>query len=101
LPAVQLNCSVKPLTEKDGKRTYLVNFENPSSSLAFSVNPKVLLKEKGEPLLPIYWEDNYFPLLPKEKREVKVEFYNKDFQGDQLLLKIEGWNIIPQEIDMK
>lgn len=101
LPSVQLNCSVKSLTENNGKLTLVSDFENPSSTLAFSVNPKILMKDSGDPVLPIYWEDNYFSLLPNEKREVKVEFYKKDFRGDPLLLVIEGWNIIPEMLNIK
>jgi hypothetical protein len=32
--------------------------------------------------------------MPKEKRKVKVEFNAKDMDGEDPVLRIDGWNII-------
>ncbi len=54
-----------------GKWTAVIEIENPSSSLAFSVNPKIIRRDSKELVLPVFWEDNYFSLLPKEKRDAE------------------------------
>jgi len=54
-----------------------------------------------EPVLPVFWEDNYFSLLPKEKRVVRVEFEQKDLNGEKPLLKVEGWNVNAVEKEIK
>ena len=48
----------------------VIEIENPSASLAFSVNPKIIKKNSKDLVLPVFWEDNYFSLLPKEKNGV-------------------------------
>ncbi len=100
LPQVHLKCAVKSSSTNEGKCTLLVGLENLSSNLAFSINPKLLSGKTNKPVLPVFWEDNYFSLLPNEKRDVQVEFYQKDYKGD-VLLKLEGWNVIPQCINVK
>jgi exo-1,4-beta-D-glucosaminidase len=85
----------------DGKRlTLTIELENPSSSLAFSVNPKIIKNKSKDLLLPVFWDDNYFSLLPKEKRTLDVRFNLNKLDGESPVLKIEGWNITPvmQEI---
>jgi exo-1,4-beta-D-glucosaminidase len=95
LPKVDLNYTVSPLQKTDGKYTLTFDVENSSSALAFSVNPKILKDVSGDLVTPVFWEDNYFSLLPKEKRRLKVQFDAKDLGGEKPVLKIDGWNINP------
>ena len=101
LPKVQLNYSVTALKCENGKCTATVEVENPSNALAFSVNPKILKDKSRDMVLPVFWEDNYFSLLPKEKRSVNVRFNNADLNGESPVLVIDGWNIIQTEKEMK
>jgi len=94
LPQVNLKCSVSTLKKTGGKCILTLEIENPSTSLAFSINPKIIKSSSKEMVLPVFWEDNYFSLLPKEKRIMKVEFNTRDLNGEEPLLKIDGWNII-------
>jgi len=77
------------------------NFENPGTGLAFAVNPKILKLSSKDPVLPVFWEDNYISLLPNEKRMVQVEFTLKDLGGEKPLLKVDGWNVIAIEKEIK
>ena len=93
LPEVNVNISVSPL-QKNGKICTLeLTVENPSSSLAFFLNPKILKSTSKDLVLPVFWEDNYFSLLPGEKRTLKVEFSADNLDGEKPLLQITGWNI--------
>jgi hypothetical protein len=38
-------------------------------------------------------EDNYFSLLPGEKREVKATYKAKDLAGTAPVVQVDGWNI--------
>ena len=97
LPEVTLNISASPL-QKAGKTNKLdLTIENPSSSLAFFINPKILKSTSKDLVLPVFWEDNYFSLLPGEKRTIKVEFNIENLDGEKPLLKVEGWNTKPYE----
>jgi hypothetical protein len=95
LPQVNLKCSVSTLKKTGGKCILTLEIENPSTSLAFSINLKIIKSSSKEMVLPVFWEDNYFSLLPNEKRIMKVEFNTRDLNGEEPLLKIDGWNIIP------
>jgi exo-1,4-beta-D-glucosaminidase len=44
--------------------------ENPSKSMAFMVWLRLTPRKGGEDVAPIFWEDNYFSLLPEEKKEL-------------------------------
>jgi exo-1,4-beta-D-glucosaminidase len=80
--------------KKDGNKSILtLNIENPSSTLAFSVNPKIIRGNSRDLVTPIFWEDNYFSMLPGEKRTISVQFDPKQLDGEDPMLEIEGWNI--------
>jgi len=88
--------------QKEGGRCNLtVTIENRGTTLAFAVNPKILNLKTKEPVLPVFWEDNYISLLPKEKRVLQVHFDLKDLNGDKPLLKVEGWNVKATEKEIK
>ncbi len=97
LPEVILNVTATSV-EKDGNTCSLdVTVENPSSSLAFFVNPKIIKSDSKDLVLPVFWEDNYFSLLPGEKRTIKVHFNAEDLDEENPLLQVQGWNIKPSE----
>ena len=101
LPEVKINYTASALQKESGKYTMTVDFENTTSTLAFFVNPKILKKSSKLMVLPVFWSDNYFSLLPKEKKQVKVEFTEKDLAGDTPILVIDGWNIKHEETEVK
>jgi len=49
-------------------------------------------------VLPTFYEDNYFSLLPGERRTVSIEFTQSSFAGEPLALTVGGWNLVPQKI---
>ncbi len=67
--------------------------ENPSSSLAFMVHLRVAKARDGEDVVPIFWDDNYFSLLPGEKRQVGARFEAAKAGGGDLVLTVDGWNV--------
>jgi exo-1,4-beta-D-glucosaminidase len=79
---------------KDGSTTkVLVTIENPSPNLAFMVEVRVVRGATGETVLPIYLDDNFITLLPKEKREISGLFATDDLSGHRPLIKVRGWNV--------
>jgi exo-1,4-beta-D-glucosaminidase len=94
LPKVSLKVSSARET-KGGEGAMRVSVSNPGPNLAFAVHLKITKGRGGEELLPIYWEDNYFPLLPGEKREVRVTFREADLQGAKPFVEVDGWNVAP------
>jgi beta-mannosidase len=82
---------------ESGEFTATVDIENPSDGLGFFVNLVLLNGAKGEEALPTYWSDNYFSLLPGERKTVTAMVRNEDLSATPHL-SIEGWNIVPDEL---
>jgi len=69
--------------------------ENKSNSVAFMVHPRLTRGKGGEEVTPVFWSDNYFSLLPGEKKSVSVRFDSDEFHGATPELVVEGWNVGP------
>ena len=69
LPAVELEASSR--TEVKGDTVLLrTTVKNPSDRLAFFVHLAATKGPHGDEIVPVFWEDNYFSLLPGESKEV-------------------------------
>jgi exo-1,4-beta-D-glucosaminidase len=53
----------------------------------------VLNPETMQPVLPIFWDDNYVTLLPGEERTYDAKFFLSDFNGEKPVLEVRGWNV--------
>ena len=49
-------------------------------------------------VLPVYYQDNYFSLLPHETRKVSVQFDEASLGDAKPLLLLQGWNVPPQKL---
>jgi exo-1,4-beta-D-glucosaminidase len=58
------------------------------------MNPKLLSVSTREPVLPIFWQDNYFSLLPGEKRSIEMHLDASLVTEEKLLFKLDGWNLM-------
>jgi exo-1,4-beta-D-glucosaminidase len=75
-----------------------VTLENTGTGIAFLVRLR-LLKQNGETeVLPVFWEDNYFSLMPGEKRDVPVNLRKSDAGDAKLELVVDGYNVAPVTI---
>jgi exo-1,4-beta-D-glucosaminidase len=70
-----------------------VTVTNPSNAVAFMVHLRVTRGCGGEDLTPIFWDDNYFTLLPGEKRTVSAKFEQPAGDAAKPVLVLEGWNV--------
>jgi exo-1,4-beta-D-glucosaminidase len=93
LPAVDIIAKPGVLSKENGKFKLMVEFTNPSASLVFGLNPKLLMVSTKEPILPIFWQDNYFALLPKEKRTIEMQVDASQITENKLLFSLDGWNL--------
>jgi exo-1,4-beta-D-glucosaminidase len=93
LPVVDVTTKLSPLLKENDKLELAVEFTNSSSSIAFAVNPKLLSVSTREPILPVFWQDNYFMLLPGEKRTIEMKVDVSLVTEGKLLFKMDGWNL--------
>jgi len=92
LPKVKLK--ITDHTEhKGGDAVTHVILENPSKSLAFFVRLKVNKGAGGQEILPVIWQDNYFSLLPGEKREITATYRGIELGTAKAVVEVKGWNV--------
>ncbi len=92
LKKVHLTVNSKFISLK-GKNEVETELFNNTDKLAFQIVLSITKGKNGESVLPIFWDDNYFSLLPGEKRIIKGYFYKEDLKGKQPTIKVTGWNI--------
>jgi exo-1,4-beta-D-glucosaminidase len=93
LPPVDVAVDPGPLTRRNGRIRLVVELTNVSNAPAFGLNPRLLSSRSGEPILPVFWEDNYFALMPGEKRAVEAQVDASRVDEDRLLFRLDGWNL--------
>ena len=79
-----------PILRDKGK--ILITLRNTSDKIAFFLEFVLLNSLNGEPVLPVFWEDNYISLLPGEKRRLTVSF-PPEIDSNELKVKVRGLNI--------
>jgi exo-1,4-beta-D-glucosaminidase len=92
LPQVKLKLSSMVEAKGDDTLSH-VTVENPTRQLAFFVHLRIRKGRDGEEVLPVLWQDNYFPLLPGEKAEVTAVCRQSDLQGAKPVAEVDGWNV--------
>jgi exo-1,4-beta-D-glucosaminidase len=97
LPPVELKYSSESEVKGDDGVTR-VTVENPSRNLAFAVHLMVKtakgdVEDEDAEILPVLWEDNYFPLMPGEKRTVAATYKAADAGKKPPAVQVEGWNV--------
>jgi exo-1,4-beta-D-glucosaminidase len=94
LPQVKLEMT-STASQEAGKGTIIVKVKNPSSGVAFQVHLRVTKGKDGDDLVPIFWDDNYFSLLPGEGKSVTATYDATDAEGKSPVLELDGFNIAP------
>ena len=99
LPQVKLEVKAEN-TQENGKPATRVSVSNPTNSIAFMVHLRITKGEGGEDLVPIFWEDNYFPLLPGEHREISATYNLSKLEGKDAVLELDGYNVPATEVQI-
>ena len=93
LARVSLTSHFEYKQEADGTWQAIATIENPSSVPALMVRLNVVGEKDGEQFLPIFYADNYFALLPGEKKTVRIHWKEEDTRGQRPRLEISGYNV--------
>ncbi len=92
LPPAEVKFKSKSSVKED-KTFITLDLENASSNLAFLVEISIRQKLRQKAVAPVFLNDNYFTLLPREKRTITGYFFTEDLEGDEPEIIISGWNI--------
>jgi len=94
MPQVKLEMTSSARADS-GKGIVTVKVKNPSSSVAFQVHLRITKGKDGDDLVPIFWDDNYFSLLPGEEKSVSATYDVTDAEDKSPVLELDGYNIAP------
>jgi exo-1,4-beta-D-glucosaminidase len=97
LPTVKLDVT-SSARQESGKGIVTVKVKNPSASVAFQVHLRLTKGKGGDDLVPIFWEDNYFSLLPGEEKSVSASYDPADADEQHPVLEVDGFNIAPATV---
>jgi len=97
LPKATLKASMK-FSDAGSEPAAKITIENNGSGLAFLVRLRLLKRKDGAEVLPVFWDDNYISLLPREKREITVHARKSDLGDAQPILAVDGFNVAPIQL---
>ncbi|MGA2245976.1 MAG: sugar-binding domain-containing protein [Verrucomicrobiota bacterium] len=69
---------------------------NPGRTPALAVALTLRNTKTGQRILPVYYGDNYFSLLPGESRDVHIE---SPGAGRDATVTVDGWNVLPADLN--
>jgi len=94
LPTTKLAVS-KTLQATGSTHRVSVSVANNGAAIAFMIHLRLTRGKGGDDVVPIFWSDNYFSLLPGEKKSVTAQFYSSSLAGAAPELVVDGWNVEP------
>jgi len=89
LPTVKLEARASRGT--DG--AVRVEVKNSGAGVAFMVHLRLTSGKSGDDITPIFWDDNYFSLLPGESREISARYNAATANGKNPVVELDGFNV--------
>jgi exo-1,4-beta-D-glucosaminidase len=93
LPKQNVVVSSGALTKIGQSSLITLSITNKGSGVAFLVHLRLTRGKSGDDVVPVFWNDNYFSLLPSEKKTVTVKFDNSSLGLAEPQIVVEGWNV--------
>lgn len=98
LETVNLRLQVEK--ETSGRTVALI--QNRTNETAFFTRLKVVDKETGELVIPLFFSDNYITIFPGEQKRIEIDLSNLPFEkrNTSLQMVLEPWNglVIKQDL---
>jgi exo-1,4-beta-D-glucosaminidase len=95
LPPTHLSISARA----DATQGTVVTVENAGTSLAFQIHLKLVDGKSGEELLPVFWDDNYFALMPGERRDIRAT--SPLATPASLAVEADAWNVARTKVEVR
>lgn len=92
LPPVKLK--VQNNVDQKGDTTFVhMVISNPTHHLAFMVWLDMKKGRGEQSVTPVFWDDNYFTLLPGEEVKITGYCHRRDLGGNEPHVEVSGWNV--------
>jgi hypothetical protein len=86
------------IAQRENKTVITIDLKNTTKSIAFFTQLQ-LLDELNSPVRPSYYTDNFFSLLPGEKKQVTIETFGLPKPLTQYHLLVKGYNVNSENIN--
>jgi mannosylglycoprotein endo-beta-mannosidase len=93
LPAVTLDADATSKVEGE-KTVVTVTLRNRTETIALMTHLQLHEKVSGKRVLPAFTSDNYLTLVPGESRTVTIEAATKDFEKEDAMVLVDGFNVM-------
>ncbi len=93
LPKVKLLPAIDTRKDPDGTWHATVTVENTTAIPALMIRVNVTGEKDGLQFLPVFYSDNYFALLPGEKKTVNIRWKDEDTRGNTPKVQLSGYNV--------
>ena len=93
MPAVTLRKSVAVERGESGEWNAVVKIRNVGDVPALMIRVNTVGASDGEQILPMFYSDNYFSLLPDEERTVTMHWNDIDTRGNKPKVVVTGYNV--------
>ena len=70
-----------------------VVLKNTTNTPAFLIRINVVGDSDGDQILPMFYSDNFFSLLPGEEKRVQLHWKKEDTRGNRPEVRISGYNV--------
>jgi exo-1,4-beta-D-glucosaminidase len=70
-----------------------LKIKNPTETIAFFIFLDLIDRETQNPILPVFWDDNYVTLLPGEEKILKGTYSLTGSESTKPVIEVSGWNI--------
>ena len=84
-------------TLPNGNIQYTLSLANNDKVPAVQTRIRTLSSATGGDVLPVFYSDNYFILMPGDSKTVTAEFDPKNLEGDPIFT-LSGWNTVEESI---
>jgi hypothetical protein len=75
-----------------GNELYTITLTNNTNTPVVQTRIRTISSATGEDVLPVFYSDNYFALMPGESRTITVDFAGKYLEGGSPSFELSGWN---------
>lgn len=93
MPKVSLQQEVNTQKVNDAYWSGSITLKNTSQTPALMIRINVVGAEDGDQILPMFYSDNYFSLLPGEEKTITFHWKDEDTRGNAPKVVASGYNV--------
>ena len=96
LQELRLSVTTHTSSSADARTVITVTVSNRNPGVALAIRLKLVHGGSGQRVLPAFYEDNYFSLVPHQEKTVRIRMASSVLEGKMPRLSVSGWNIQPE-----